>query len=126
MFQFELVSGHVFRREGARGPVWYAKYRLADGQQVQKRIGPAWTQRGRPADGYFTKRSAEGRLRELLEQARQGLIVRTGVLFVPVVVGGTSFLPPVTEETPLGLIETRTFGSHVIYERYGRVRDESE
>lgn len=81
MFQFEQVSGHVFRREGARGPVWYAKYRLADGQQVQKRIGPAWTQRGRPADGYFTKRSAEGWLRELLEQARQGLIVRTGVLF---------------------------------------------
>ena len=39
----------------------------------------------------------------------------------PVVVGGgTPFLPPVTEDVPLDLIETRTFGSRVIYERYGR------
>ena len=39
----------------------------------------------------------------------------------PVVVGGgTPFLPPVTEDVPLDLVETRTFGSRVIYERYGR------
>jgi dihydrofolate reductase len=43
-----------------------------------------------------------------------------------VVGGGTPFLPPVTEHVPLDLIETRTFGSGVIYERYGRVRDESD
>jgi hypothetical protein len=43
----------------------------------------------------------------------------------PIVVGGgTPFLPPVTERIPLELIETRTFGSRVIYERYWRVRDE--
>ncbi len=37
----------------------------------------------------------------------------------PIVIGGGSpFLPPVT--VPLDLIETRTFGSRVIYERYGR------
>ena len=30
-------------------------------------------------------------------------------------------LPPVTEDVQLDLIETRTFGSRVIYERYGRV-----
>jgi dihydrofolate reductase len=45
----------------------------------------------------------------------------------PVVVGGgTPFLPPVTEEVPLDLIETRTFGSRVIYERYRRARDKSD
>jgi dihydrofolate reductase len=45
----------------------------------------------------------------------------------PVVVGGgTPFLPPVTEAVPLDLIETRTFGSRVIYERYRRVRDDSD
>jgi riboflavin biosynthesis pyrimidine reductase len=45
----------------------------------------------------------------------------------PVVVGGgTPFLPPVTKAVPPDLIETRTFGSRVIYERYGRVRDESD
>ena len=35
-------TGHVFRVERARGPVWYAKYRLPDGRQVQKKVGPAW------------------------------------------------------------------------------------
>ena len=45
----------------------------------------------------------------------------------PVVVGGgTPFLPPVTRDVPLDLIETRTFDSRVIYERYGRARDESD
>jgi dihydrofolate reductase len=44
----------------------------------------------------------------------------------PVVGGGTPFLPPVTEDIAPDLIETRTFGSRVIYERYGRARDESD
>ncbi len=45
----------------------------------------------------------------------------------PVVVGGgTPFLPPVTDDVSLDLIETRTFGSRVIYERYGRAGDESD
>ncbi len=39
----------------------------------------------------------------------------------PVVVGGgTPFWPPVTEDIPLDLVETRTFGSRVLFERYGR------
>jgi hypothetical protein len=33
---------------------------------------------------------------------------------------------PVTDDIALDLIETRTFGSRVIYERYGRAGDESE
>jgi dihydrofolate reductase len=37
-----------------------------------------------------------------------------------VVGGGTPFLPPVTEDVPLDLLETRTFSSRVIYERYRR------
>src|SRR5215207_408899 len=73
-------SGHVFRVERKRGPQWYAKYRLPDGRQVQRRIGPAWKGRG-----YFTKRTAEAWLREVLDQARRGTLpglVRTGVAFV--------------------------------------------
>ena len=35
---------------------------------MQKKIGPAWTSRGRPADGYFTKRTAEAWLRDVLDQ----------------------------------------------------------
>jgi len=39
----------------------------------------------------------------------------------PVVVGGgTPFLPPVTRQVQLELVETRTFGSRVIFERYRR------
>src|SRR5271165_4160260 len=74
-------SGHVFRVARQRGPVWYAKYRLPDGRQVQRKIGPAWSGRTRPPLGYFTKRQAEDWLRETLEQARRGTLtglVRTG------------------------------------------------
>ena len=41
----------------------------------------------------------------------------------PVVVGGgTPLLPPVAAGIPLELIETSTFASRVVYERYARVR----
>jgi integrase len=82
--QLRPPTGHVFRVDRARGPVWYAKYRLPDGRQVQKKLGPAWTERGRPAAGYFTKRLAEDWLRSTLEQARRGTLpgsVRTGATF---------------------------------------------
>jgi dihydrofolate reductase len=53
-----------------------------------------------------------------------GLVDELRILRNPVVVGGgTAFLPPVTGDILLELIETRTFGSRVIYERYGRTRD---
>jgi dihydrofolate reductase len=56
-----------------------------------------------------------------------GLVDELRMFRYPVVVGGgTPFLPPVTDDIALDLIETRTFGSRVIYERYGRARDESD
>ena len=55
-----------------------------------------------------------------------GLVDELCMFRYPIVVGGgTPFLPPVTEDVPLDLIETRTFGSRVIYERYGRAREDS-
>lgn len=77
-------SGHVFRRDGASGPVWYAKYRMPTGHQVKRRIGPAWTGRGRPPAGYVTKHLAEAWLRDVLDQARRGTLpgsVQTGATF---------------------------------------------
>ncbi|MGI8678363.1 MAG: dihydrofolate reductase family protein [Jatrophihabitans sp.] len=54
-----------------------------------------------------------------------GLVDELRMFRNPVVVGGgTPFLPPVTEDVRLDLVETKTFGSRVIYERYGRARDE--
>ena len=77
----QAISGHVFRYEGKRRVTWRAKYRLPDGRQVQTTIGPAWTSRGRPAAGYFTRRTAEAWLRATLAQAAEGTLpgmVRTG------------------------------------------------
>jgi dihydrofolate reductase len=51
-----------------------------------------------------------------------GLVDELRMFRNPVVVGGgTPFLPPVTQDVPLELVESRTFGSRVIYERYRRV-----
>jgi dihydrofolate reductase len=56
-----------------------------------------------------------------------GLVDELRLFRNPVVVGGgTPFLPPVTDDIALELIETRTFGSRVIYEGYRRARDESD
>ena len=50
-----------------------------------------------------------------------GLVDEMWMFRNPLVVGGgTPFLPPVTEQVPLELIETRAFATGVIYERYGR------
>src|SRR5579859_711206 len=53
------------RREG---PVYYGKWRLEDGTQVKRRLGPAWLERsrsggwvrrrGRPAGGFLTEKEA--------------------------------------------------------------------
>ena len=58
-FLRRVVAGFVFRVERRRGSVWYAKYRLLSGRQVQKLVGPAWTERGRPPAGYLSKCTAE-------------------------------------------------------------------
>lgn len=55
-----------------------------------------------------------------------GLVDELRMFRNPIVVGGgTPFLPPVTENVPLDLVETRTFGSRTIYERYRCARVES-
>ena len=64
-------SGYVFRLEKTRGASWWAKYRLPDGTQVKRKIGPVWTGRGRPAEGHLTKRLAEDWLHDRLEEVRR-------------------------------------------------------
>jgi dihydrofolate reductase len=55
------------------------------------------------------------------EAMQLGLVDELRMFRYPIVVGGgTPYLPPVTVEVPLELIETRTFGSRVVFERYGR------
>lgn len=53
----------------------------------------------------------------------RNLVDEYRILRHPVVVGGgTPFLPPVSTDIALELVETQTFGSRVVYERYRRVR----
>jgi len=83
--QARAISGHVFKIERKRGEQWYAKYRLPDGRQVQRRIGPHWTERKTaPPPGYYTKATARAWLDETLAKARRGELpgmVRTGTTF---------------------------------------------
>src|SRR3954453_14513648 len=52
-----------------------------------------------------------------------GLVDELRMFRYPVVVGGgTPFLPPVTDDIALDLVETSTFGSRGFFERYRRVR----
>lgn len=60
-------------------------HRLPDGRQVQRRIGPRWTDRKTepPAD-YYTKTTARAWLDETLAKARRGVLpgmVCTGTTF---------------------------------------------
>lgn len=68
------VSGHVILRQGPRGPVYYLKYRLPDGRQIKRRLGKAWTERGRAPTGYYTPRTAEEALQNILSDARRGTL----------------------------------------------------
>src|SRR5215211_4978175 len=83
------VTGHVFLAKRKRGDKWYAKYRLPDGQQVQKVLGPAWAERGRPPEGHYTRKTAEGELRRLMTDAERGTLAaarKTGATFADVAV----------------------------------------
>jgi integrase len=68
------VTGHVYPVERKRGAKWYAKYRLPDGRQVQKMLGPAWTEKGRPPEGYYTERTAKEALAAILADGRRGTL----------------------------------------------------
>jgi dihydrofolate reductase len=50
-----------------------------------------------------------------------GLVDEFRIFRYPVIIGGgTPLIPPVTDQIDLRLIETRTFNSRVIFERYAR------
>ena len=63
------------------------------------------------ADGFITDR----------EGGFEWTVPSDELFRYPVIVGGgTPFLPPVTKHVELHLVETRTFGARVVYERYVR------
>jgi integrase len=118
-------TGHVLRVERKRGPVWYAKYRLADGRQVQKKIGPAWTGRGRPPAGYFTKRTAEDWLRDTLDAARRGTLpgaVQTGATFADAAAEWLRYVEQDRDVKPSTLTDYRSVVASRLLPAFGELR----
>ena len=74
------ISGHVVKVKRQRGDVWYMKLRLPDPQRpgrtlsTRRLIGPAWTQRSKPPEGYFTEKTAQEALTALLVDAKRGTL----------------------------------------------------
>jgi integrase len=114
----------VFRVDRAKGPVWYAKWREPGGRQVKRRIGPAWTGRGRPADGFFTKRTAEDWLRAELS-ALDDLAARGAVWDVTFARAAAEWLRYVTEDRaikPTTLRDYRSGLEHHLLPAFGERR----
>ena len=77
------ATGHLVLSPGKR-PTWFAKYRPPHGKQAKKRIGLAWTGKGRPTEGYLTRKMAEAELAAILRAADQGTLTtttKTGMTF---------------------------------------------
>ena len=60
------ATGYVRTIERKDGPAFYAKLKLPDGSQPQRRLGKVWTKRTRPPAGYLTRGMAEARLAAIL------------------------------------------------------------
>jgi integrase len=60
------ATGHVRVIPRKDGDVFYAKMKLPDGTEPQRRLGRVWTKRTRPPDGYLTRGMAEARLAAIL------------------------------------------------------------
>lgn len=107
--------------------VWCALPKVVFSRTLDRVEGNARLARGSLADEVAAAREATDRDvavggAGLAAQAVDlGLVDELRIFRYPVLVGGgTPFTPPVTGTVPLDLIETRTFGSRVIFERYGR------
>src|SRR4051812_16347655 len=59
-------TGYVRTIPRAGGDVFYAKLKLPDGSQPQRRLGKVWPKRTRPPEGYLTPSMAEARLQAIL------------------------------------------------------------
>jgi integrase len=60
------ATGYVRVIERRGGPVYYAKLKLTDGTQPQRRLGRVWTKRTRSPAGHLTAGMAQARLEAIL------------------------------------------------------------
>ena len=62
----QRATGYVRVITRRDGDVFYAKLKLPDGTQPQRKLGKVWRKRTRPPAGYLTRRMAEARLAAIL------------------------------------------------------------
>ena len=116
--------------EAAFADVWTALPKIVFSRTLERVQGNASLARTSVADAVAAALAATDKPIEIggaglaAEAIRLDLVDEFHMFRYPVAVGGgTPYLPPIVEDIRLQLIETRTFGSQVVYERYARVRD---
>lgn len=107
------ATGHVFQIKRKKGAVWVAKYRLPDGRQVKKTIGPAHSGRGRPPAGTYSRRTAEDWLRDVLQQAEAKTLPGTACPTVTFEQAAREWLRFVAEERACKPSTVRSYRSSV-------------
>ena len=120
----QAVSGHVRKRRRKRPPgdVYYLKYRLPDGRQVQKRLGPAWAGPGRPPTGHYTERTAHEALEAVLTDARRGTLAgmhRTNATFADAAAEFLRYVADVRQREPSTVRDYRSVIDRYLLAAFG-------
>ena len=121
------ATGFVFLHEPKdprRPSAWHTKYRMPDGRQVKKRLGPAWTQPGRPPEGWLTKKLAEQSLAVILREADEGKLAvatATGLTFPAVAREFLRYIEEDRERDPATLSDYRGVVEGYLIPHFGDV-----
>lgn len=116
------TSGHVYLRRGKRGRVFYLRYRLPDGRQMKRKLGPEWIRRSRPPAGHFTRRMAEAALREVLADAQRGRLpgqVRSGATFGDAVAEWLRYIEHDRQRAPSTVSDYKSVAGHDLLPEFG-------
>ena len=114
------ISGHVYIRKGARGASWYYHARLP--REARKKLGPAWTGKGRPPAGHFTKRTAEQALAAILADARRGTLdgaVKTGATFADAAAEWLRYVEHDRKRRPSTVADYKGTVAHTLVPEFG-------
>jgi integrase len=114
------ISGHVYLKRGKRGASWYYRGRLP--QEVRKRLGPAWSGKGRPPAGHFTRKTAEAKLQEILADARRGTLasaVQTGATFADAAAEWLRYVEQDRKRKPSTVADYRGVLEHALKPEFG-------
>ena len=89
---------------------------------MRKRLGPAWSEKGRPPTGYFTRRSAQAALDAILTDARRGTLqgaVVTGATFADASAEWLSYVEHDRKRRPSTIQDYRGVVSHALDPEFG-------